>query len=63
MPLPKPKKGENKLDWMKRCMANGNMREEFPSSEQRAAVCNDLWHKRDKKTVISVIDKTYTFSV
>jgi hypothetical protein len=38
MPLPKPKKGERKPDFIKRCMENPSMRKEFPDEKQRYAV-------------------------
>jgi hypothetical protein len=40
MPLLKPNEGENKDDFLDRCMANDVMNEEYPDQSQRAAVCN-----------------------
>ena len=37
--LPKPRKGESRRDFVSRCMANSEMRQEFPDQSQRAAVC------------------------
>jgi hypothetical protein len=43
MPLPIPNNGESKDDFMGRCISNENVRADFDSQEQRAAVCNRLW--------------------
>jgi hypothetical protein len=45
MPLPKPKKGEKRGEWMDRCMGSGAMNREFPRNDVRTAVCSDLWRK------------------
>ncbi len=50
MPLPKPKKGEKHDDWMDRCMGDGVMLSEFPDEKQRAAVCQQQWDDKDKKS-------------
>ena len=39
MPLPKPRKGEMKSDFISRCMSNDTMKSEFYDHEQRVAVC------------------------
>lgn len=39
MPIPKPKEGESKDEFMKRCMADETMIEEYPDEKQRYAVC------------------------
>jgi len=49
MPMPKPKKGESKDDFLERCMGNDTMNDEFPDNDQRYAVCNDLWRDKKKK--------------
>jgi len=46
MPIPKPKRGEPKNDFISRCMANGVMNSEYPDSKQRAAVCNTSWNEK-----------------
>lgn len=50
MPLIKPKDGEEKKDWMDRCLANPVMNDEYPDSKQRYAVCSSIWkNKKEKK--------------
>jgi len=39
MPIPKPKKGEERQEFMSKCMSDDSMMEEFPRQKQRAAVC------------------------
>jgi hypothetical protein len=39
MPIPKPKTGEDRKDYIQRCMANPIMKSEYPDQEQRLAVC------------------------
>ena len=40
MPLPKPKKGQTEDDFIKECMSDPKMNAEFPSRQQRFAVCS-----------------------
>lgn len=63
MPLPKPKPGEDRDDWIGRCMSDDTMQSEFPEQDQRTAVCNQIWRDKDKarsdvyvKTIASVAD-------
>jgi len=49
MPLPKPKKGESKVDWDERCMGSDVMRREYPKQKQRYAVCSQIWRDKGKK--------------
>ena len=51
MPLPKPKEGEPKKDFIDRCMANPTMNEDFPDSSQRRAVCEKQWDKKGKSSL------------
>lgn len=39
MPVPKPNKGEEQGKFMARCMSDETMKEEYPKSKQRLAVC------------------------
>lgn len=39
MPIPKPKKGEDKDSFISRCMSDDTMQKEYPDKEQRMAVC------------------------
>jgi len=48
MPLPKPREGESRDDFLDRCMGNATMVSEYEEEDQRYAVCNDLWERRDK---------------
>ena len=43
MPLPTPNSGENEDDFMERCLTDPTMIDDFPSSEQRTAVCLRQW--------------------
>jgi len=45
MPLPKPREGETHEEWGTRCMASSPMNEEYPDSEQRYAVCEEIWKR------------------
>jgi hypothetical protein len=49
MPLPKPKKDENREDFIERCMSDDNMKKEFPDTKQRYAVCSTLWEENKGK--------------
>ena len=46
MPLPKPSEDEEQDDFIKRCMSNDIMNNEYPDTDQRLAVCNSLWEDR-----------------
>ena len=39
MPIPTPKRNENRKEFMTRCMANPIMIKEYKNTEQRLAVC------------------------
>jgi hypothetical protein len=49
MPLPKPKKNEDKDAFLARCMASATIQKEFNTNEQRLAVCNTIWESSDRK--------------
>lgn len=61
MPIPKPKNGEEKDQFISRCMSDDIMQKEFPDDKKRAGVCysqwkakeikNSEWFNREKKTV------------
>ena len=40
MPLPKPNLGEDRDEFVSRCMGDGKVIQEFPDSDQRVAACN-----------------------
>jgi HK97 family phage prohead protease len=46
MPMPKPKKGESREDFMSRC--HSSLSSEFEDSDQRNAVCARQWRSRKK---------------
>ena len=48
MPLPRPGENEDKPEFIGRCMAAQVMRDEYPDSGQRYAVCKGQW-ERDKE--------------
>lgn len=52
MPLPKPKKGENKDKFISRCVGNNSMNDEYPDNKQRVAVCNSIWERRNNNMEI-----------
>lgn len=39
MPIPKPRQGEKKDEFVNRCMRDRKMRDEYKDTKQRAAVC------------------------
>jgi ATP-dependent Clp protease protease subunit len=43
MPLPKPTTDEEKDDFVSRCMSDDVMKEEYPDTDQRMAVCQSQW--------------------
>lgn len=45
MPLPSPRGKEEKQSFIKRCMGDETMKEEFPENKQRVAVCYSQWRK------------------
>lgn len=50
MPIPKPKPNEKEADYMKRCLSDPKMNEEYPAN-QRVAVCSAQYtqSKKNKK--------------
>ncbi|MGD9276351.1 MAG: HK97 family phage prohead protease [Candidatus Pacearchaeota archaeon] len=51
MPIPKPKDTETKDEFLKRCMGDSLMNDEYPDNDQRYAICNSLWKNKDTKEV------------
>jgi len=48
--MPDVREGENRNDYMDRCMSDSKMGEEFGNPSQRAAVCNTYFEdKKGKK--------------
>lgn len=52
MPIPSPRKDEEKKDFIGRCMSDGVMVGEYPDSSQRAAICNASWEKPEMSNEI-----------
>jgi len=50
MPIPKPRKNENKNEFIDRCMGDDKMVSEYTDNKQRLAVCNVSWKDKDKKS-------------
>jgi len=48
MPIPKPRKNENKNEFISRCMSDTVMKKEYPNQKQRNAVCFTAWDDKDK---------------
>lgn len=46
MPLPVPTGAETESEFISRCMADPTANADFPSSEQRAAVCYRQWSEK-----------------
>jgi uncharacterized protein len=49
MPLLKPKEKETREDFMSRCMSDDKTISEFPTTEQRLAVCNSQYKNKTKE--------------
>lgn len=49
MPLPKPRKNEERDNFIGRCMSDETMKSEFPSHTQRGAVCFTLYKQSRRK--------------
>lgn len=45
--MPKPKNGETKKEFIDRCMADSLMVSEYKNKDQRYAICNKLWDKKE----------------
>lgn len=45
MPLPNPRQGESRSDFVSRCMASEVMKREYPNQDQRSAVCYSQWRR------------------
>jgi HK97 family phage prohead protease len=56
MPLPKPKEKETREDFISRCMSDDKTTYEFPTTEQRLAVCNSQFKTNNKKEKYSMND-------
>ena len=43
MPIPKPKRTEDKASFIDRCVSDELMKDEYPNQSQRLAVCYIAW--------------------
>lgn len=51
MPMPKPKKNEEKKDFLDRCMGDDVMVKDYEDNDQRYAICNQIWRDKDKDSI------------
>ena len=49
MPIPTPGQDETKDEFIERCMGDETMKEEYPDSDQRLAVCMTQWDERQER--------------
>lgn len=56
MPIPTPQKGEEKQEFVSRCIKflTEEESERFPTREQRAAICYSQWSEYEKEHGLSV---------
>ena len=54
MPLPNPKSGEKKSDFISRCMVDLSDKEEFKDNKQRAAVCYSQFEEAESKASVVI---------
>jgi hypothetical protein len=47
MPLTEPTEGEDRQAFLNRCMGDETMRNEYPDTGQRFAVCRSQWEGND----------------
>ncbi len=48
MPLPNPTSGDNRKEFVNKCMDDSKMIKEFPNDKQRAAVCHSQYDRAKK---------------
>jgi len=44
VPLPEPTEAEDRNAFLNRCMRDDAMRDEYPDTDQRFAVCQSQWN-------------------
>lgn len=49
--MPRPETGENKQDFISRCMGDAEAVSDFPDDKQRFAVCQSFWDRRDNAEI------------
>lgn len=53
MPIPTPKDGESKNDFIGRCVSKLHNMDEFESNDQRVAVCYSKWEEANEEFKVS----------
>lgn len=61
--MPKPRKNENRDEFLNRCMADDEARADFPDNKQRYAVCNSFWDNRKKDMSDDIQFKSVSLSL
>lgn len=46
--MPKPRKNEDRENFLDRCMGDEEANADYPDNKQRYAVCNSIWRDKDK---------------
>jgi hypothetical protein len=59
MPIPSKKPQENKKDFLPRCMSNETMKQEYPNSKQRMAICLSQTKRVEASLIEEVHDIIY----
>jgi len=62
MPLPTPKKGESRKDFINRCMKDEVMKREYKDRNQRFAICNSQYDRKEKGEMIMGFTHNSTFA-
>ena len=57
MPLPEPRNGETRRNFVSRCMGDRQARDDFPNEGQRFAVCNGLFENRNRREDLVMLVK------
>lgn len=61
MPIPTPKKGEKRSDFISSCMGDEAMNKDYPDNKQRAAICYSKWDdKKSKAGLVAECDDEET---
>ena len=47
--MPSPRSGEDRSDFISRCMSDDKSKNSFPDQKQRTAFCFSQWKNKDKK--------------
>lgn len=58
MPLPEPKVGESKSDFVSRCMDDPTAKADFPNTNQRVAVCYTQFDSANKRKYYESLEKS-----